>query len=92
MGLVDVRFDLAAEDFAEGGEVAHGAEADELGGEVADGRAFEGEGVDRQAARIGRGLAEQSIFRAAADNQDASEFATGETLEGADCIRVALTE
>ena len=50
--MVDRGFDLFGEVFAEGFQVFHGFEPDQLAGDVADRCAFEGEGMHRQAAGV----------------------------------------
>ncbi len=77
---------------AEGGEVLDRAEGDELAGEVADGGAFEGETDDGDVAGVGGGLAEEAVFGAAANDEDAVELAAGEALEGGLGVSVAAGE
>jgi hypothetical protein len=77
---------------AEGGEIFDGFERDELAREVADGGALEGEGHDRDAGGVGGGLAEQAVFRATADDEDALKFLAGHFFEGAHGIGVAAAE
>lgn len=92
LGRVDRLLQARGEVAAEGGEVFHGSEGDELAREVADGGAFQGEANDGEAGFVGGGLAEEAVLRAASDDEDAFEFPRGHALEGAHRVGVSAAE
>src|SRR6185312_13634474 len=86
---VDCLLQARAEVRAERGEILHGAQRDELARDVADGGAFEAERDDRHGGGVRGRLAEQAVFRAAADDQDALEFLAGHFFERAHGVGMA---